>query len=410
MPETEPPRRNVPLLLAQGSTCSLAGQLASTSIVLPFLGAALGGSLVVAADAVSVSKSASLVVLAPPDGLLQLSAFSPLTIGPSSAVLAAARRWCPSCTAPCGRSASSWCSMSSRWWARRGCPGARRLTGIPGLPSPARRVVTTMDTAPSPRLVALDIDGTTIDHAGVLSPHVAQAVTDVVAAGHHVVIATGRSIVATMPVLAELGLTSGYAVCSNGAVTLAIDPEAPEGYRVVETVTFDPRPVLTMLRAEIPEALVAVEDVGVGFKVSALFPEGELGADQVVVPWEELVSTPVTRVTLRRPDVSSEEFMEQVERVGLHEVAYAVGWTAWLDINPEGVSKGSALELVRRRLHVEPDHTVAVGDMRNDLEMLRWAARGVAMGQAPDDVQAAADEVTGTVEDDGLATVLRSLL
>jgi HAD superfamily hydrolase (TIGR01484 family) len=263
---------------------------------------------------------------------------------------------------------------------------------------------------PHPRLVALDIDGTTVDHAGVLSPRVAQAVADVVAAGHHVVIATGRSIVATMPVITELGLTSGYAVCSNGAVTLAVDPQAPAGYRVVEKVTFDPRPVLTMLREEIPEALVAVEDVGVGFKVSAPFPEGELGADQVVVPWEQLVAEPVTRVTLRRPDVSSEEFMEQIERVGLHEVAYAVGWTAWLDINPEGVSKGSALELVRRRLHVEPEHTVAVGDMRNDLEMLRWAARGVAMGQAPDDVQAAADEVTGTVEDDGLADVLRSLL
>ncbi|MEP6632027.1 MAG: HAD hydrolase family protein, partial [Lapillicoccus sp.] len=178
-----------------------------------------------------------------------------------------------------------------------------------------------MDTASQPRLVALDIDGTTIDHAGVLSPHVARAVTDVVAAGHHVVIATGRSIVAAMPVIAQLGLTQGYAVCSNGAVTLALDPDQPAGYRVVDTVTFDPRPVLTMLRKEIPEALVAVEDLGVGFKVSALFPEGELGGDQVVVDWEELVSEPATRVTLRRPEASSEEFMEQIERVGLHEVS-----------------------------------------------------------------------------------------
>ena len=47
-------------------------------------------------------------------------------------------------------------------------------------------------------------------------------------------------------------------------------------------------------------------------------------------------------------------------------------------------------------------HTVAVGDQRNDLEMLRWAARGVAMGNAPDEVKAAADEVAGDVDDDGL--------
>ena len=50
-----------------------------------------------------------------------------------------------------------------------------------------------------------------------------------------------------------------------------------------------------------------------------------------------------------------------------------------------------------------------LADQRNDLEMLRWAARGVAMGNAPDEVKAAADEVTGDVLEDGLADVLDSL-
>jgi hydroxymethylpyrimidine pyrophosphatase-like HAD family hydrolase len=261
-----------------------------------------------------------------------------------------------------------------------------------------------------PLLVALDLDGTTIDHVGALSGAVRDAVSDVVDAGHHLVISTGRSIVATLPIVEMLGLERGYAVCSNGAVTLVLDPERPRGYRIVDTVTFDPRPVLTMLRDVIPDALVAVEDIGVGFKVSAPFPDGELGGQQVVVDWDELVAHPATRVTLRRPDASSEEFMEQVEHAGLHGVSYAVGWTAWLDINPEGVSKGSALELVRRTLRVEPADTVAIGDQRNDIEMLHWAARGVAMGQAPDEVKDAADEVTGSVEEDGLVPVLRSLL
>jgi hydroxymethylpyrimidine pyrophosphatase-like HAD family hydrolase len=261
-----------------------------------------------------------------------------------------------------------------------------------------------------PLLVALDLDGTTIDHVGALSGAVRDAVSDVVDAGHHLVISTGRSIVATLPIVEMLGLERGYAVCSNGAVTLVLDPERPRGYGIVDTVTFDPRPVLTMLRDVIPDALVAVEDIGVGFKVSAPFPDGELGGHQVVVDWDELVAHPATRVTLRRPDASSEEFMEQVEHAGLHGVSYAVGWTAWLDINPEGVSKGSALELVRRTLRVEPADTVAIGDQRNDIEMLHWAARGVAMGQAPDEVKDAADEVTGTVEEDGLVPVLRSLL
>lgn len=259
------------------------------------------------------------------------------------------------------------------------------------------------------RLIALDVDGTIITHAGHLADPVRDAIDGCVRDGHHVVIATGRSVVATMPILARLGITRGYAVCSNGAVTLRIDPSRRKGYRILEKVTFDPGPALSLLRGELPEALVAVEDLGRGFLVSARFPDGELMGDQRVVPWDELVAKRVTRVTLRMPDAEPEEFMAHIERIGLHEVSYAVGWTAWLDINPEGVSKGSALEQLRRRLEVEPGDTVAVGDQRNDIEMLIWAARGVAMGNAPDEVKAVANEVTGSVEEDGLATVLASL-
>lgn len=271
------------------------------------------------------------------------------------------------------------------------------------------RPVVTPPRTSTPHLVGLDVDGTILTHAGELLPPVRAAIDAVAARGHHVVIATGRSIVATMPLVEELGMTDGFAVCSNGAVTIAIDPSEPAGYRVLETVTFDARPVVSLLRAELPGALVAVEDLGVGFKVSAPFPDGELGGRQSVVPFEELLVEPVTRVTLRMPEASAEDFMARVEAIGLHEVAYAVGWTAWLDINPEGVSKASALELVRRRLQVQPWHTVAVGDQRNDLEMLHWAARGVAMGNAPQEVQAIADEVAGDVEAAGLAAVLDSI-
>ena len=258
------------------------------------------------------------------------------------------------------------------------------------------------------RLLALDLDGTTLNHIGELSPSVRDAVRalpDDVA----VVVSTGRSIIATTPVLEDLGLTHGYAICSNGAVTLQLDPEHPEGFEIVDTVTFDPRGVLERMRVALPDALIAVEELGVGFKVSRHFPDGELMGESREVGWDELVEHPVTRVTLRQPDASAEEFMAMVERAGLHGVSYAVGWSAWLDINPEGVSKASALELVRRHLCVEPIHTVAVGDQRNDLEMLHWAAWGVAMGNAPDEVKAIADEVTGHVDDDGLVPILEGV-
>ncbi len=257
-------------------------------------------------------------------------------------------------------------------------------------------------------LVALDIDGTTIHYDGHLSPRVRASIHAAIAAGHEVVIATGRSVTGVTPVVELLGLERGFLVCSNGAVIAQIAPEEEHGYRLIDSITFDPRPVLDRLRGAWPDGVVAVEVIGEGYLVSDHFPEGELLGEVHVVPWEELAQ-PTTRLTFRSPTGTSAEFTELADGLGLHGVNYGVGYTAWLDINPEGVSKASALERIREHLEIAPADTVAVGDHRNDLEMLGWAGRGVAMGQAPDDVIAAADEVTGTIEEDGLAQVLEGL-
>ncbi|CAM5788074.1 HAD family hydrolase [Cellulomonas persica] len=260
------------------------------------------------------------------------------------------------------------------------------------------------------RLVALDVDGTLMSYDGVVSDGVREAIGGLVDAGVHVVLATGRGVHSAAPVARALGLVEGWLVCSNGAVTARLDDSEPSGFAIVDTVTFDPGPALRAIALELPDALYAVEDLGVGFRVSELFPAGELSGEMAVVGFDELAATPATRVVIRAPGASPEEFHALVERVGLHEVEYAVGWTAWLDLTPGGVSKASALEAVRRRLGVEPFATLAIGDGGNDLQMLEWAARGIAMGHAPERVRGVADEVTGTIDDDGALSVLRGLL
>lgn len=256
------------------------------------------------------------------------------------------------------------------------------------------------------QLVALDLDGTTLRHDGTLRDPVAQAVRHTVAAGHEVVVATGRSMTSALPVIEALGLDRGYAVCSNGAVTLRLDGGDAQ---ILDRHTFHPRPVLSQLRAAFPAGALAVERVGVGFDVSRPFPPGELTGRVRIVPWHRLVQRPTTRVTFCDPDTDVEVFAGHVGTLGLQEVNYAVGYTAWLDITALGVSKASGLEAVRRRVGVDPQATVAVGDQRNDLEMLAWAGCGVAMGNAPAEVSAVADFVTGHVDDDGLVDVLRRL-
>jgi len=259
-------------------------------------------------------------------------------------------------------------------------------------------------------LVALDIDGTLVDHEQRMTTAVRETVAELRDSGAQVVLATGRSVSAVLPVLAELGLGHGWAVCSNGAVCLRLDPQLPGGYEISDVVTFDPEPTLRLLREELPDGLFAVEDLGKGFKVSSPFPFGELSGEVTVVDFEELCSAPASRVTLRAPHLSADDFHALVDRVGLHGVSYAVGWTAWLDIAPEGVTKASALEMLRERVGIARDATVAVGDGRNDIEMLQWAALGVAMEWADEDTRAVADLVTGSVHEDGVVPVLRALL
>jgi hydroxymethylpyrimidine pyrophosphatase-like HAD family hydrolase len=264
--------------------------------------------------------------------------------------------------------------------------------------------------APIPGLVALDIDGTIVDHDDLLTERVRRAVRDVASSGINVVLATGRSLHHTLPVLDRLGLQHGWAVCSNGTVTLRLDPALEDGYEIADWVTFDPAPALRLLREHLPTALYAVEDLGEGYRLTAPFPRGELSGRQLFVPFEDLLTVPATRVIVRSPDHTPQEFLELTARMGLHGVNYAVGWTAWLDLAPEGVSKASALEAVRERLGVGEQATMAVGDGRNDLEMFAWAAHAVAMGQAVPEVIAAADEVTASVYEDGLAAVLETLV
>ena len=100
----------------------------------------------------------------------------------------------------------------------------------------------------------------------------------------------------------------------------------------------------------VPGAAVAVEEHGVGYRVNRLFPPGELDGEMIICELDEMISTEVSRVIIRDPDSTSEDFVNLARKLGLHGTNYFIGWTAWLDLAPEGVSKASGLEWVCRDL------------------------------------------------------------
>ena len=261
-------------------------------------------------------------------------------------------------------------------------------------------------------LIVLDIDGTILLEDESLSPGVVEAVEHAHRAGHEVMLATGRSWEGTEQILQALNIAPEFVVCSNGAVILRKqDGEEPE-YERFYTETFDPTEVLTLLREHLPDAKYMVE-----------LPDGHrlytehLGdwnlANAARVPFDHLSIVPVCRIVVVSPGDTEQDFVELVERIGLNEVSYAVGWTAWLDIAPQGVDKGTALNRVREWLGIDPAHVLVIGDGRNDVGMFRWAlengGRAVAMKQGPQEVRDAAGETTASVQDGGVAAILRNL-
>lgn len=264
----------------------------------------------------------------------------------------------------------------------------------------------------TPKAVALDIDGTLLkwveglgmSHEEVTTP-VRDAVQRVLDAGAHVILSSGRSAANMTTVADQLDLHGHgekiWIVASNGAVVLRYPP-----IEVVHEVTFDARAAVAAVLKEHPEALVAVEERGVGYLVSSPFPDGELGGTSTVAEVADMVAEPVSRVIIRDPQATADDFVQLAGRLGLHGTDYVVGWTAWLDLAPVGVSKASGLEYVAGQLGIDRADVLAIGDGRNDIEMLQWAGRGVAMGQSVDDVKAVADDVTASVDEDGAAVEL----
>ncbi|MGA4506889.1 HAD family hydrolase [Propionibacteriaceae bacterium G1746] len=251
-------------------------------------------------------------------------------------------------------------------------------------------------------MVALDIDGTLVDETGYMPSHVKDSVARALKGGAKVVLSTGRGWYATKPIFDTLSLPPGPAVCSNGAVLCTYPP-----FEITRVATFNPEKVIRHVVSRAPNARIAVEVIGKGFRLNKMFPDGDLDGEMTIESIEQLCAEPANRIIIRDPDVPSEEFLGLAEEMGMHGVSYAVGWSNWLDIAPEGVNKASGLEVICADLGIDRADVLAIGDGFNDVEMLAWAGRGVAMGNAADGVKAYADAVTDHFTQDGMSAELR---
>ncbi len=260
-------------------------------------------------------------------------------------------------------------------------------------------------------LLALDIDGTLLGHRHV-SPRVRGAVSRASEAGINVVIATGRSLPETRPFLEDLRFGSGFMVSANGAKTVEWERtrDGRSVYHPLREWLFNPVDSVRRVGAVMPGAVFGIDNGDGPMMVSEAFAPGELVAGQEVTPIGRMVQRPTTRMIVRQSNLTRDNFASVLAQADLRDVECAVGWTSWADITAKGATKGRGLHDLAHDLGVPPEGTIAIGDGENDIQMLQWAAYGVAMGNAGATVKVAADATTGPVSADGAAAVIEALL
>ncbi len=264
----------------------------------------------------------------------------------------------------------------------------------------------------TPLMIATDVDGTLLDNDENVTARTRSAVQAAVEAGVRFVLATGRPPRWVGPVVDQLGFAP-MAVCANGAVIY--DPSTD---RIISARTLS-TDVLAMLAEiatrTIPGAGLAVERVGSSahdaatpqFVSSPGYEHAWLNPDNTEVSIEDLLSAPAVKLLVRKAGARSADMAEVLaQHIGTEgDITYSTN-NGLIEIMPLGISKATGIEELARPLGVEAADVVTFGDMPNDVPMLGWAGLGVAMGNAHPDALAAADEVTGTNAEDGVARVL----
>ncbi|WFF07733.1 HAD family hydrolase [Micromonospora sp. WMMD1076] len=243
-----------------------------------------------------------------------------------------------------------------------------------------------------PRLVASDIDGTLLRDDRTLSPRTAAVLARIAAAGTPVVLVTGRPI-RWLPMVYEQLAAPLPAICANGAVVY--DPDADQ-----------------VLRAD-PLAPELLAEVARRLRAEVHYPlrwDADLDAIRAVESPEELLAAPAVKLLARAGEQDPDVFVRVVAGAleGLAEATHS-SYSGLIEISAAGVTKAAGLAWYAERLGVNERDVVAFGDMPNDVPMLAWAGRAVAVANAHPAVREIAPEVTGPNTEDGVAAYLEKV-
>ena len=267
------------------------------------------------------------------------------------------------------------------------------------------------------RLLAMDMDGTVLNSKKKISPRTEAAIHEALTGGKEVLFATGRCP-SEMTEYLQTFPEMNYAMCLSGA--LIFDVKSGKSLSEV-TISRDlAEQVLKMAeQLDVMVNIYAGPDVFVEKRrrgnmeyfncqcFAELYDNCAVWVDEIRSVLDDK-GNEIYKINLYCHD--DQNWKKAAESLECLPLNYASGIPLNFEISPLGVNKGVGLKRLSLMTGIPLTEMVAVGDEGNDLDMIRTAGLGVAMGNATDEVIEAADLMTADCDHDGVAEVIRHCL
>lgn len=269
------------------------------------------------------------------------------------------------------------------------------------------------------RLIALDLDDTTLDAAGELAPRTRAALEAAAATGLDLVVATGRAYTAIPPEVLALPRLR-YAITTNGASVYEL-----AGKRLLRTRRL-PSHYVEQLLAWLPEEDLALDiflDGSPHAEAKLCERPGDFGIAPVRTGYfqhtrtlhfdlrsfirKNLDALDGLALWCRNPEIA--EDLHRRVQAQMPELYLALAPTGLLEIAHPEAGKGSGLRFLAEHLNISQAQILALGNGNNDVDMLSWAGLSIAVANATPACQAAADYITSSNADFGVARVLEAI-
>jgi Cof subfamily protein (haloacid dehalogenase superfamily) len=257
-------------------------------------------------------------------------------------------------------------------------------------------------------LVASDLDDTLLRADWTVSERVIQAIRRAKEAGIHFTFATGRMPASTRPYVEQVGIDVPIITYNGAMIKEAVSGEVI--YRNVipiETV----REIVDWLLSQAVHLHVyrrdevfthKMNDWTKGYVQATRVPVGEVDLTKLLEQEQEGIEKVIFFGENKDLDVLGREILDRYQG----KVCLTRSKKHFLELIHPEVNKGVALKVLAERLGIKQENVMAIGDNLNDIEMIQYAGLGVAIGNARKEVIEAADVVTGSNQEDGVAQAI----